>query len=228
MGTVTAKVILDKAEVQLNDIAGIRWTRLELLGWLNDGQRQIAMIFPSAVNKVTTVKLAAGTRQSIPADGWTLLQVNRYMGTDGTTPGTVTRIASFQLMNAYNPSWHAAAKSDVPTTYMYDPQDQTAFFVYPPNTGNGYVEINYTPNPTDLTAETQPIAVHDILQNALLDYIMYRACSKDAEYAPGLQLATGYYGAFTTTLTMRAQSESLVNPNQSLGSRNPVSPGAES
>ena len=36
MGTITAKYIIDKAAVQLIDITNIRWTRAELLGWIND------------------------------------------------------------------------------------------------------------------------------------------------------------------------------------------------
>ena len=150
MGTVTAKAIIDKAAIQLTDISGVRWTRAELLGWINDAQRQIVIMSPNATNKISVVKLNAGTRQSLPSDGWTLLEVVRYMGTAGTTPGRAVRLASREQIDSFNPNWHSDTATVVPQHYIFDLQDQTAFFVYPPNTGTGYVEINYSPDPPDL------------------------------------------------------------------------------
>ena len=59
MGTITAKSIIDKASVQLLDTGNIRWTRTELLGWVNDAQRQITVMSPNATNKVATIQLTA-------------------------------------------------------------------------------------------------------------------------------------------------------------------------
>jgi hypothetical protein len=228
MSTVTAKSIIDKASIQLLDPSNVRWTRAELLGWINDAQRQIVIMSPNATNKVSTIKLDAGTRQSIPSDGWTLLNVIRYMGTDGTKPGRAVRIASQEVMDAFNPNWHAATPSVVPQTYIFDLQDQTVFYVYPPNTGKGYVQINYSPDPTDLTAETQTINVRDIFETAILDYVLYRACSKDAEYAPGLTLASGYLQTFMASMGQKATSEKENSPTQSLQAHNPAVPGNRS
>lgn len=228
MSTVTAKSIIDKASVLLLDPTNVRWTRAELLGWINDAQRQIVIMSPNATNKVSTIKLDAGTRQSIPSDGWTLLNVIRYMGTDGLKPGRAVRIASQEVMDAYNPNWHAATPSVVPQTYVFDLQDQTVFYVYPPNTGKGYVQINYSPDPVDLTAETQTINVRDIFETAILDYVMYRACSKDAEYAPGLTLAGGYLQTFMASMGQKANSEKENSPTQSLQAHNPAVPGNRS
>jgi hypothetical protein len=111
---------------------------------------------------------------------------------------------------------------------VFDQQDMTAFYVYPPNTGNGYVQLNYSPEPADLTSESQPIVVRDIFQTALLDYILYRACSKDAEYAPGLQLASGYLQTFNLAMGVKQDAEIKNSPNQSLQPRNPSTPGTES
>jgi hypothetical protein len=228
MGTITAQSIINKASTLLLDTSNVRWTRAELLGWLNDGQRQIVTMSPSATNKVAVMKLVAGTRQNIPSDGWTLLNVIRYMGTDGTRPGRAVRITSQQLLDSYNPNWHSSTPSVVPQSYVFDQQDQTAFYVYPPNTGNGYVQLNYSPEPADLTSESQPIVVRDIFQTALLDYILYRACSKDAEYAPGLQLAMGYLQTFNLAMGVKQDAELKNSPNQSLQPRNPTTPGTES
>jgi hypothetical protein len=228
MGTVTAQAILNKAATQLTDISAVRWTRSELLGWLNDGLRQIVTVNPNATNTVTAVKLAAGTRQSIPTDGWLLLTINRNMGTTGTTPGRAVRIISRELLDGFNPNWHTDTGSDVTYNYVYDLQDQTAFYVYPPSKGNNYLELNYSKQPTDLTSETQTIPVFDVYQTALVDYILYRACSKDAEYAPGLALAKGYLETFVSAIQFKEQSEQKSTPENALLPRNPGVAGSES
>jgi len=227
MGTVTAGAIIDKAAKQLTDISGVRWTRAELLGWLNDGQRQIVLIQPSASNTVASVKLVAGARQQLPADGWLLLGVNCNMGTTGTTPGRSVRVVSRELMDNFDPDWRTATPSAVTKNYLYDIQDQVAFQVYPPSTGTNYLQLNYSAQPANLTVETQTISIFDVYQGSLLDYIMYRACSKDAEYAPGVQLAQMYAGSFAAALGVKEASELKNTPTLELMPRNPSVPGSE-
>ena len=225
MGTVTAQTIINKAAIQLTDIANIRWTRAELLSWLNDGMRQIVVIQPSASSTTSVIKLDAGTRQYIPDDGWLLLAVYRNMGTTGTTPGRAIRIVSREILDGFNPNWNSDTPKAEVRNYIYTNQDQLAFYVYPPNNGTQYVEINYSAQPTDLTSETQVIPIFDIFQTALVDYILYRACSKDAEYAPGLALAQGYMATFVAAIQAKSQSEITNDPTQALSPRNPVARG---
>jgi len=221
MGTVTAKTIIDKATIQLIDLANIRWTRAELLAWLNDGMRQIVTIQPSASSTTVSKQLVAGTRQTLPADGWLLLSVYRNMGTNGTTPGRAIRIISREILDSFNPYWNTDKATAEVRNYIYTDQDQAAFYVYPPSTGTQYIELNYSAQPADLTVETDVIPIFDIFQSALVDYILYRACSKDAEYAPGLQLAQGYMATFVGAIQGKNTAEVSGNPTQSLGPRNP-------
>jgi hypothetical protein len=188
--------------------------------------RQIVLIQPSATSTTSVVKLDAGTRQYIPDDGWLLLSIYRNMGTAGTTPGRAIRIISREIIDNFNPNWHAdAAKAEV-RNYIYTDQDQTAFYVYPPNTGTQYIELNYSVQPADLTAESQVIPIFDVFQSALVDYILYRACSKDAEYAPGLQLASQYSSAFVAAIQGKTESEVTNDPTQALSPRNPAIRGS--
>jgi len=227
MGTVTAQTILNKAAIQLTDLTNVRWTRAELLSWLNDGMRQIVLLQPSASSTTTAVKLVAGTRQTIPAGGWLLLQIYRNLGTTGSIPGRAIRIVSRELLDGFNPNWHSEMQKPEVRNYIYDVQDQLAFFVYPPNNGTQYIELNYSAQPTDLTTESQVIPLFDIFQSALVDYILFRACSKDAEYAPGLQLAQGYLATFTSAIQGKSQIESINDPTQSLNPRNTFVAGSQ-
>jgi hypothetical protein len=224
----TAKTIIDKVARELHDINGLKWTRAELLAWLNDGLRQIVLVQPNATNTVAVIQLAAGTRQSLPTDGWLLLNVIRNMGTTGSTPGRAVRIVSRELLNGFNPDWHSDTPASAVRNFIYDLADQTKFFVYPPNTGTGYVEINYSKQPTDLTDETQLIPIFDVYQQPLMDYIMYRACMKNTEYAQGAQLAAGYLTTFNAALSVKEASEIKATPEQALGPRNVAAGGSDS
>lgn len=228
MSAILASTIIDKAAKLLHDISNVKWTRSELLGWINDAQRQIVIMSPNATNKVSVVKLNSGTRQALPSDGWTLLEVVRYMGTTGTTPGRAVRLASREQLDSFNPDWHSDVPTAIPRHYVFDLQDQTAFFVYPPNTGTGYVEINYSPDPADLTSESSTIYLNKIFETVILDYILYRACSKNSDYAPNAQLAVAYYTAFTTAMGQKAESEAANSPNQQFAPKDPKNPGSQS
>ena len=227
MGTVTAQTIINKAAIQLTDIANVRWTRAELLSWLNDGMRQIVLMQPSASSTTVSKLLTAGTRQTIPSDGWLLLQIYRNMGTTGSAAGRAIRIVSREVLDGFDPYWHTGIPKTEVKNFIYDTQDQTAFYVYPPNTGTQYIELNYSSQPTNLTTENQVIPLFDIFQSALVDYIMFRACSKDAEYAPGLQLAQGYLATFTASIQGKSQTEATNDPVNALNPRNVAIPGSQ-
>jgi hypothetical protein len=218
---VTAQTIIDKAAKQLLDLNSLKWTRSELLGWLNDGLRQIVLMQPTATNTPGAVKLVAGTRQTLPTGGWVLLGIYRNMGTTGSTPGRAVRIISRELLDAFEPSWHTSTASTTTKNYIYDLQDQTAYYVYPPSTGTNYLEINYSMQPTNLTSESQTIPMFDIYQMPLLDYIMFRACTKNVEYAPGVTLGQMYLTMFTAAINVKEQTEIKATPEQGLLPRNP-------
>lgn len=225
--SVLASTIIDKAAKQLLDLNSIKWTRAELLSWLNDGMRQIVLIQPTASSTTVSKRLSAGTRQTIPSDGWLLLQIYRNMGTTGDTPGRAIRIVSREVLDGFNPNWHAEIPKTEVKNYIYDVQDQLAFYVYPPNTGTQYIELNYSAQPANLTNETQPIPLFDVFQSALVDYILYRACGKNADYAPGVQLAQSYLATFTSAVQGKSQSESVNDPVNALNPRSVAIPGSQ-
>ena len=223
---ITAKSIIDKAATQLLDVSGVRWTRAELLGWVNAGQRAIALVQPTAANKVVVHKLVAGAKQQLPADGWMLLDVYMSMGATGETPGRSVRVISRNLLEAFDPNWYNAKPTTAPTQYLYDLQDQRTFWVYPPNDGTGYLQLNYAQTPADLTAETDNITILDIYELALLYCVLSIACAKDAEYAPGVALSQMYAGMFSTLVGSKDASEKTNTPNQSLAPYNPSVSGS--
>ena len=77
---VAVNDVIDKVQEVLQDTGGVRWDQTnELLEWLNDAQREIALLKPDATSENTTVTLVTGTKQTIPSDGNRLLRVVRNM-----------------------------------------------------------------------------------------------------------------------------------------------------
>ena len=212
MGTITALSIIVKAQKVLQDATGVRWDNTELLGWLNSAQREIVLYKPNSNSKGQAVKLVAGTRQALPTDGVQLIDVVRNMGTSGNTPGRAVRQIERETLDAVNHDWHASSASTTAKHYVYNPLEPKAFYVYPPQpvASQGYVEIVYGALPPDATINGT-ISVDDIYETPLIDGTLYRAFSKDSEYAD-VNKASVHHQAFITALTGKARVEVGTNP----------------
>ena len=62
------------------------------------------------------------------------------------------------------------------------------------------------------TAVTGSISLPDIYANALCDYILYRAFTKDAEYAGNATRAAGHYSVFANALGVEIKGTVGVAP----------------
>ena len=210
--TISVASIMTRSDDLLNDIGGIRWPYVERVNWLNDGQREVVMHKPEASAVNAPVQLAAGTKQAIPAIGVRLLDVVRNMGAAGTTPGRSIRIVEREIMDAQLPDWHNATAASTIKHFMFDERNPRNFYVYPPVTGAPYVEMIYSSSPVDCTLGGN-ISLDDIYGNVLLDYVLYRAHSKDAEYAANAQRAQAYYQLVASALGIKSRTDVAASPN---------------
>lgn len=211
MGTIVSSTIIDKAQTVLQDVSGVRWSDVELLSWLNDGQRTITLYKPNAYVRNVPFLCAPGTRQALPADCVQLFSVPRNMGATGANPGRAIRPVEQAMLDARVPNWHSATPAAEVQHFTYSVLSPKTFFVYPPNTGTGYVELSYGAEPPDTTLGAA-ISVDNIYSTALIDYVLYRAFSKDTEFADNAR-ASVHFQAFVGAITGRAQAEAAVNPN---------------
>jgi hypothetical protein len=96
--------------------------------------------------------------------------------------------------------------------YIYDEANPRNFYVYPGVAGNAYLEIIYSSNPTTV-AQNGTLAVPDIFANAVMNYVLYMAYMKDAEYAGNAQRASSHFQLFTASVTGKGQIDAITNPN---------------
>lgn len=234
---VTVKSLLTRAGVILHDTTQVRWQDTELLGWLNDSQRELVLIRPDASIKNEDHNLSEGTKQTLPAGGIRLIDVIRN---NTTSTKNAVRVIDRNVLDAQQPAWHTSGANATVEHYMFDLRDPKHFYVYPAQPAEvGTVELVYSSTPVDavLSADAVPavgsgdgtpgndaaipaipegqteITLDDIYANAMLDYILYRAYSKDADFAGNAQRALKHYEAFAASLGLKFQVDKLIDPN---------------
>lgn len=219
---VTVQSVIDRVQKTLQDTTGVRWPVVdELVLWVNDAQREIALLKPDASAKNVTITLAAGTKQDIPSDGNRLLRVVRNMSAASNGVGKrAVRIVSREVLDAQTPDWHDplvtgdAAHAAVVKHYIYDEQNPRNFYVYPgvAAAASSFVEIIYSANPVTV-AQNGNLDVPDIFANAVMNYVLYMAYMKDADYAGNQQRASSHFQLFMSSITGKAQLDALTSPN---------------
>jgi hypothetical protein len=219
---VSVQSVIDRVQTTLQDTTGVRWPVVgELVLWINDAQREIALLKPDASAKNTTITLVDGTKQDIPSDGNRLLRAVRNMSAaSGGTGKRSVRIVQREVLDAQTPDWHDplvsgdAAHTNIVKHYIYDEQNPRNFYVYPGVSGDAYLEIIYSANPSTV-AQGDNLDIPDIYANAVMNYVLYMAYMKDAEYAGNNQRAASHFQIFTTSVTGKGQVDALTTPNMS-------------
>jgi|TARA_B110000093_G_scaffold183251_1_gene233000 hypothetical protein len=217
---VTVQSVIDRAQTVLQDTTGVRWPVIaELVLWINDAQREIALLKPDASATNATVTLATGTKQDIPSGGNRLLKVVRNMSAASSGTGKrAVRLVDREVLDAQTPDWHDptvtgdAAHTTIVKHYIYDESNPRNFYVYPGVAGSSYVEIIYSSNPATV-AQSANLSIPDIFANAVMNYVLYMAYMKDAEYAGNAQRASSHFQIFTTSVTGKGQIDAITNPN---------------
>lgn len=207
-----ASEIIDRARVVLNDADGVRWLDSEFFKWINDAQRVIALVRPDSVVSNTTITLVAGTKQTLPTEALRLLDIVRNITIPGAG-GRAVRHVDRDVLDTQNPEWHGDAGAQTIKNYVYDNRDPKTFYVYPPALATSKLEVIYSKNPTDVTVLASPLAVADIYADPLLNYVLYRAYSKDAEFAQNGALAASYLGTFNSMLGLKTSKDAAFSPD---------------
>ena len=217
-----ASDITSRARLLLNDIDATRWVDSELFKWINDAQKLVAMVRPDASVATFVMTLIAGTRQTIPSGGFRLLDIVRnVVAVTGntpstqvvTTPGRSVRIVDREVLDTQDPYWHTATGSAEIKHFIYDNRSPTLFYVYPPATTSAKLEVVYSVAPADVAAAGDTLSISDIYQDVVLNYVLYRAYSKDAEYASNAALAGGYLNVVNQMLGIKTQKDVAYSPD---------------
>lgn len=222
MATVKVVDVLSKAQTLLQDATGTRWSLLELQGWLNDSYRDTVNLRPDSNTLVGEYACVAGPRQTITTTFSSAIRVVEvYRNTAATSDKGRVRLSSRESIDSMRPEWFSEPQTVNIELYTFDPRTPKDIMVYPPAASTARLEVAYAAVPTAhaLTSEqlsnpatAEVIRIDDSFANALLDYVLYRAFSKNAEVANGSARAVAYFQAFQNALGVKGQSDAASQP----------------
>lgn len=211
--SILVSEILVRVSTLLLDEEHTRWPVEELIRWINDTPGALLSRRPAAISRTTIHTLVQGTYQTIPDDGVLLLDVVRNMGTDGITPGRPVRRSDRQQIDDIDPDWHTGTAKDVIKQYTFDDRLPKSFYVYPPAIAGTKVELVDAALPATVADEGDTLAIGAEYIDPICNYVVYRAQSKDSEFANGA-VAGAYYQAFEAALGVKSQADASASPNQ--------------
>jgi hypothetical protein len=227
---VTAQSIIRRVVETLQDNTSVRWPVNELVRYLNDAQREVVLYRPDAMVTNSTVPLSVGSKQALPANAAKLIEIVRN---NSAASKRSVRMVNREILDAQLPNWHNVAATAEVLHFMYDPRDPKVFYVYPPALATAALDIVYSALPADIaepadgslyTAVTGNVSVPDIYANVLADYVLFRAYTKDSEYAGNATRAQAHYAAFANALgiemkaTVNFQPSAAGSPNRTAAS----------
>jgi hypothetical protein len=231
--------IIRRTELVLQDATAARWTLLEIQDWVNDAYKEITLMRPDA-NSTTApaVYLTPGsTRQRLSdlavlaanvAIATQLAGALRVLNVTRNTAATSTkqsiRYIDQRILDDQKPTWHADTPAVTVLHWMFDIRIPKEILVYPAPTALTTIEIAISSVPAPHAVATEAllaaekalpaitINLDDIYANAVLDYVLYRCYSKDADYAANGQRAVSHMNAFITSLGGKTASDSATAP----------------
>ena len=223
----TAQSIIRRCVEISQDMTSVRWPISEVCRYYNDGQREIVLQRPDALSTNAAKALDAGSKQTLPTGGLKLIEVVRNTG------GGAVRLTNREVLDAQIPGWHTLTGVTAIKHFMYDPRDPRVIYVYPPAGAGASLDIVYAKAPTDISeaadggtysnVATTALELPEIFAGPLIDYVLYRMYSKDAEYAGNAARAQAHYTAFANALGMEIKATVAVAPTSP---GNPNHPGA--
>ena len=183
--TVPVSSVLARFGILSNDVDSVTWPEAERLEWLNEGQLALVKIKPDAKTKTVTATLVVGAKQTNPADCIEIIELRQNDGGASILP------CDRKALDSFSPNWMRTPVASTVKHYMDDPQPDT-FYVYPAqNSTPATVVMTYIAVPSQVGASNN-IDVRDIYSDRLVNYMLYRAYSKDSEPGAADRAAAAY------------------------------------
>ena len=209
--------ILPWVTTLLFDATNVRWPVSELRFWLNDGQFRIAGLKVDSCSAKRVITLVPGVWQTIPSDCWLLLDVISNVPASSNSIGKGVRLCQLETLNAYSPTWPTDPASATVDNYCYDERKPSNFIVYPPVNSTDTVNVAgyFAVYPTATTTGTDTLSIGDYYAPMLIDYILWRAFSKDAGIPNSMARAQMYMQSFNTGMQIQSKARLIESPNTS-------------
>lgn len=218
----TVQDILDEVREIIHDTNGAnyRWADAELIDYVNAGLRQTVVLVPEA-NTIETIEDTGSSRiarQALPAGGIKFVRVARNYADDGTTPQGTVRYVEKDTLDTYDPDWEytttAVDGANFFQHFCHDKREPTTYYLYPPPVAdNKRLAVVYSANPTAMTVVGDTIPVNDEYINALVEYVIYRALTKESRQTLPTAFRQELWQNYLTALGLQREARERIGPD---------------
>lgn len=174
----------------LNDADAARYSAADLLQYANDALDQLVVLVPQEFQATMNHVCVAGALQILPlATALALVSVNRVTGAGAIHP------TDKDTLDRYDPAWQFGT-AGAAANWMPFVNDPRRFYLSPPSAVAQSVEVTYIAVPAEyaLTADT---GLPTNYGDAITDYVVYRAESRDDEFVVSAR-AQAFMQSFVT------------------------------
>ncbi|MGC3944600.1 MAG: hypothetical protein QM762_08785 [Chryseolinea sp.] len=206
---VLASSIINDVAADLFDPGNVRWTRPDLLGYLNDGMRELLLYRPDANTVLQSTALAAGSLQALPAIGG---QKTRLLDVKANTSGRSVKFAKAESLDDQRSNWRNDPQSTTIKAWIYDMRLPDYFEVWPPAQLGASLLLVLSVPVDDLADEGDALPLDDMYKGPLMSYMKHRACLRDSEDAAMKDLADSFYALMGRQLLGKSSSEGAEKP----------------
>ena len=213
MATVRVKDVIQRVRLVLNDPTKTGWSDEELLTWYNAAIVAIITMRPDALTKAAKFLCDRKTRQTLPTEAIRLVRVDR------NSNGAAIRQIDRAKLDEQIPFWHDTRDIvDNVEFYVFDIREPKVFYVYPAPLSGHAIDIVYSYSPTPVTLaqlhlDSTVIAIDDSFQDAIHDYMIFRAFTKDSDFADAGNKSTLHFQSFSSFLQGKNESDTGIKPN---------------
>lgn len=175
------ELFINARSTQLGDVDGTTWANETMIVALNQAIRLLVLKRPDSSYKIQTILLKKGSRQNIPADGVSLINVVRNINSDDSIGDSIREISKRSLDSMF-PGWHKRTATLV-EEYCADQRAPKHFYVYPSPAADDTVkiEIEYSAMPNPVTRDTvsEELPFDPIYDQPLIEFMLYKLLSGD-------------------------------------------------
>lgn len=196
-----------------------RWSDIELIDYVNAGHRSVVSLIPEAntIESVGDTLTSRVAKQSLPAGGIKFIKVARNYADDGTTPQGVVRYTEKDALDTFDPAWeYVSTKADGANYFehfCHEDREPTVFYLYPvPVLDNKRFALVYSAVPTILTAVENDLPLADVYINALVQYTVYRALTKESRESLPDAFRSDLWQNYLVALGLKKEAEANVSP----------------
>lgn len=218
---MTVQDIMDRVSTLYNDLAFDRVTKQMYLKFLDDALNQLVMSRPDAHVRTTVIQLDPNTRQRLPEEALSLIDIYRNMGPLGVTQGSPVWQVNRKDLDYFS-NWHTPSLVE-PTEiseFSYDPRSNKTYWVSPAPgaTTPITVEMEYSysfPAYSSLSWEdaiAQEIQCDDTFRGPICSYMLYLLYSTDSASRLDKEIADKYKADFYNALGIEMKASVVTNP----------------